>query len=416
MPLTRREFTRYGLAATAMAYLSPRLLAAPGPAAKSLVVLQLMGGNDTLNTFIPYSDPRYRAARPTLGIPDAKILQVDSRFGFHPAMPELVDLYRQGKFAFIPNVGFGSLDRSHFRCQDVWETASEDPMSQPRGWVGRWADLYVSDPHSPIATVAIATERPRGVVSDRVPPTCLADLDSFAVRSAAADPESATAFESSLRRIYAVKRSDATVEAIRRSGSGAFEAMDLFGTLPSPDPAGYPASSLGGAFQLAARILAANYGTNVLWIRFGGFDTHGHQIEPGSPLTGDHATLLREVSTALAAFQRDIELRGFADRVLVVAWSEFGRRVAENASNGTDHGKAGTAMVLGSRVRGGQWYGMPYDLGDLDDGDLRTRIDFRSIYATVIRDWLGGDDEEVLGGRYERLGFVTPVRRRAVRT
>jgi uncharacterized protein (DUF1501 family) len=415
VPLTRREFVKGGIAGTTLAYLSPQLLATTTPTApKSLVVLQLMGGNDTINTFIPYSDPLYRAARPTIGIPDAKILQVDSRFGFHPSMPELADLYRQGKFAFIPNIGFPSLDRSHFRCADVWQTASEDPNSQPRGWVGRWADMYVGDPYSPAATVAVTDERPRGVASDRVQPTCILDLDSFAVHSQSGDPDGTTAFASSLRRIYGLTRSDATVETIRQQGNGTFQAIDLFHALPSPAQAGYPSDSLGSAFQFAAQLIAANYGTNVVWITLGSFDTHAMQVTPGSPVTGNHADLWRDVSGSLSAFQRDIETRGIADRVLVVGWSEFGRRVSENASYGTDHGKAGSAMILGTRVRGGQWYGDPYDLSDLDDGDLKTRIDFRSIYATVIRDWLGGDDAAVLGGQYEQLGFVMPSRRRAV--
>jgi uncharacterized protein (DUF1501 family) len=416
VPLTRREFTKRSIAGVTLAFVSPRLLSATTLSPpKSLVVLQLKGGNDTLNTFIPYSDPLYRTARPTLGIPDAKILQVDSHFGFHPSMPELADLYQQGKFAFIPNVGFGSLDRSHFRCEDVWQTASEDPQSQPRGWVGRWADMYIGDPYSPVTTVAITNQRPLGVVANRVQPTCLDEIASLVVQPQSSDPGDSTAFTSSLRRIYGLPRSDSTVEAIRRQGSSAFEAIDLFHALPSPVQTGYPPDSLGLAFQLAAQLIAANYGTHVVWIAYGGFDTHSSQINLGSSLTGIHADLWRDVSVSLSAFQGDIETRGIADRVLLVGWSEFGRRVSENASLGTDHGKAGTAMVLGTRVRGRQWYGDPYNLSDLDEGDLKTRIDFRSIYATVIRAWLGGDDEAVLGAKYEQLGFVMTDRHRAVK-
>lgn len=416
MPLTRREFTKCGLAATTLAYLSPGVLASTAPThQQSLVVLQLMGGNDTLNTFIPYADRLYRTARPTIGIPDAKILKVDSRFGFHPSMPELAELYERGKFAIIPNVGFGSLDRSHFRCEDVWQTGSEKPELEPRGWVGRWADMYIGEPSSPVATVAVARELPLGVVSDRVLSTCFADLDSFEVQGQSRDPEGRAALVSSLRRIYGLARTDPTIEKIRRSGNRVFETIDLFQALPPAAQTGYPDASLGRTFQLAAQLIAANYGTTVVWITYNGFDTHGRQIEPGSPLTGEHANLLRDVSQSLAAFQRDIETRGLADRVLLVGWSEFGRRVSENASLGTDHGKAGAAILLGSRVRGGQWYGDPYDLSDLSEGDLKTRIDFRSIYATIIRDWLGGDDVAVLGEKYEQLGFVmAPPRRRAV--
>ncbi len=422
MTLTRRDFVKSGFAGVSLALFSTRLradalFAAPG---RTLVIVQLIGGNDSLNTFIPYTDPRYRAARPTLGIPDASILQIDSRIGLHPSMPGLFEMYQQRKFAFITNVGFSTLDRSHFRCEDVWHTANENPSVEPRGWVGRWADIYTADPYLPDVSVGVSAKTPRGLAAQRVLPTCLVDLqDSFVVEGDA-DPREMEHFAASLRRVYRHKRNDAVVDAIRKQGNGAFEAIDLFHALPPPSVVvPYRDTPLARALKFAAQVIDGNSGSGVIWVTIDGFDTHRDQVTSpaaGGPAIGAHADLLRDVSDSLTSFQRDIEYRGVADRTMVLGWSEFGRRVQENASFGTDHGKAGSVFVLGTSVRGGEWYGDGYDLADLDEGDLKPRIDFRSVYATTIRDWLGGDPSLVLGRAYEQLGFIAErsPRRRAV--
>ena len=424
MTLSRRDFVKGSLAAVSVAAFSPVLkagvLGSDALGDRHLVILQLIGGNDTINTFIPYTDSRYRTARPQLGIPDAGILQVDSKIGFHSALSGLRDLYLQRKLAVVPHVGFSSLDRSHFRCEDVWMTANENPAAEPRGWIGRWADLYTNEPHSPVSDIGFATSTPRGLVASRVLPTCLNDLESFTVEGDATDSAEATLFANTLRANYAIKRDDAQLEVVRGSGNTAFGSIDLLATVPSASvTAKYPNTALGKAFGVIARIIQGNIGAKIFWVTLGGFDTHAAQVKPaaqGGALTGTHAGLLANVSSSLAAFQSDIEARGMAERTMVLAWSEFGRRVAENASLGTDHGKAGSLMLLGTRVEGGQFYGDAYDLATLDEGDLRTHVDFRAAYATIIRDWLGGDPEAVLGGRFENLGFIekAAVRRRAV--
>ncbi len=419
MPLTRREFLKSGFAGVSMAYLATSLkadvlAAAPG---RTLVIVQLIGGNDTLNTFIPYTDARYRAARPTLAISDAQIIQVDPQLGFHPSMTAMAEMYQRRKFAFITNVGFSSLDRSHFRCEDVWQTANEDPSAEPRGWLGRWLDLYAADPYSPAVSVGVSTKTPRGLVARRVFPTCLIDLASFRIDTGS--EAEADRFVASLRSLYGSPRSEPDVDFIRQQGDGAFEAIDLFHGLPDASVViRYPDTPLGRTLMFAAQLIAGNPAGGVIWVTIDGFDTHRDQVNAaatGGSSTGLHAKLLRDVSDSLNAFQHDIEYRSIADRVVVLGWSEFGRRVQENASFGTDHGKAGSAFLLGTRVRGGQWYGDLYDLADLNEGDLKPRVDFRSIYATLIRHWLGGDVEAVLGRSYEQLGFIEGAgRRRAV--
>jgi len=425
MTLTRRDLMKGGLAGASLAFFSTKLAAdvfASDAGGRTLVVLQLIGGNDTLNTFIPYTDALYRAARPTVAIPDNRILQVDSRVGLHPSMKELHDLYQQRKFAFVTNVGFATLDRSHFRCEDVWQTANEDPNVEPRGWVGRWADLYTAAAYSPASDVGVANNTPRGLAATRVLPTCLVDLETFKVDGDVFYDAEAELFAKSVRKVYGGSRSDAVTEAIRHQGEVTFAAIDLFHSLPPVSAVvSYPSSALARALRFAAQVIAGGSGTNVVWVTLGGFDTHAEQVNAasaGGAAAGNHANLLRDVSTSLAAFQSDVEQRGLADRVLVMAWSEFSRRVQENASLGTDHGKAGSVMLLGTRVKGGQWYGDGYDLADLDEGDLKPRIDFRAVYATIVRDWLGGDPSLVLGRSYEQLGFLerdVPRRRTVVR-
>jgi len=418
--VTRRDFVKSGLATITMAAFTPKLRAAllPGDGAHNLIIIQLIGANDTLNTFIPYTDPLYRSMRPNLAIPEASLLPVDSAIAFHPALSGLRSLYLEKKLAIVPHVGFPSLDRSHFRCEDVWMTANEDPDSESRGWIGRWADLYATDPHSPVLDVGFVSSTPRGLVASRVGPTCLTDLSKFKIDHGTSDAAEGALFEATVRSYYERRKSVAATEAIREAGVTAFSAMDLLATLPPSPIASYPSTSLGSALASVARILTQNIGSHIFWVTLGGFDTHANQVKSssaGGALAGDHATLLADLSQSLTTFQKDIEARGLADRTIVFAWSEFGRRVSENASLGTDHGKAGSAFLIGNRIDGGI-LGDPYDLKDLDDGDLRPHVDFRSLYQTLIREWLGGDPEAVLGKRFENLEFFKPLERRRAAT
>jgi uncharacterized protein (DUF1501 family) len=203
-----------------------------------------------------------------------------------------------------------------------------------------------------------------------------------------------------LRDIYGIRRDhDPLTEAIRAYGEDMFRAVAVTaGAAGEPPRVIYPTSRLGEALRSVGSMVATHPEIQVAWVTIGGYDTHAKQ-------SGDHAALLSDLSSSLAAFQADLETRKLDDRVLLMAWSEFGRRAAENASGGTDHGKAGLVLMMGSRVRGGL-FGEPPDLGRLDDGDLPSRVDFRSVYSTVIRDWFGRDPEPVLGRAYPALGFL----------
>jgi uncharacterized protein (DUF1501 family) len=398
MASTRRQFLKSSAAAT-VTFLAPRIACGAVPQrARALVIVQLAGGNDSLNTLVPYTNARYRALRSTLAIPDRELLPVDEHFAFHPALARLVPLFDRKRLALIDGVGFPSLDRSHFRSQDVWQTADEGcgrDHKRRLGWLGRYADHYLGDAGSPLATVAVGNRAPLGLEVNVRRPAVIAELSRFIMpRNGAADELEA------LRDLYSIpRRDDALTEAIRAHGHDLFRALDAHERTPArPSRVTYPPSRLGQALQNVAAVLDAHPETHAAWVTTGGYDTHAQQAVT-------HSGLLTDLAASLAAFQSDLEARAIDDRVLLMAWSEFGRRAAENASGGTDHGKGGVVFVLGKHARGGLWGERP-DLGRLEDGDLASRVDFRSTYATIIRKWYGRDPEPILGRAFPTLGFL----------
>ncbi len=415
---TRRAFLKAGGAAVSISFLAPRFaLPMTGMGARSLVVVQLAGGNDALNTFIPYADARYRSLRPELAIADGEILKVGSAMGLHPSLARLAALYEQRRFAFVNGVGFPTLDRSHFHCQDVWQTGLDDGGwhggHAPTGWLGRYADLYLHDGASSLTALSVGNRIPLGMSSELVVPSAVSSVEGYDIVTGPRFPEERTPLVESLRGIYESSgHAHGDLATIRTSGDEMFDSIDLLTTIPPPSAAAaYPESALGRGMELVAQVLAGEVGTRLVWIVLGGFDTHS-----GQPAT--HAALLADLDASLGAFQDDLDGRGLADDVIVLAWSEFGRRAQENASAGTDHGKAGSIFLMGNGIKGGTFYGEVPSLTNLDSGDLRTEIDFRAVYATIIRDWLDRDPEPVLYGAYENLGFVekdAPPRRRLVR-
>lgn len=416
MSATRREFLKIAGAGASISILAPLDLFGASAQGKSIVVLQLAGANDALNTVIPYTDARYRSLRPNLAIPEADIIKLDGRVGVHPSLARFADLYRSGKAAFVTGVGFKSLDRSHFHCQDVWQTGVEGGshgLHSSGGWLGRLADTYLAPAPSPLVALSIGSKIPLGMSSEEVIAGAIADPATFDVATDARYQSDRAPFVSALHDLYETHGGDMSATGmIRRYGDEMFSSIDLVKSLPAADPAvTYPTTALGRALSFAARALSGPAGTRLIWVVQGGYDTHSNQATT-------HANLLADLSNSLAAFWEDAERNGFAGRVAVMAWSEFGRRAKENASGGTDHGKAGTVFLLGGGVRGGSIYGAVPDLGALDQGDLRTEIDFRSVYSTLIQDWMGLDPHPILTNHYETLGFIARTageRRRSIR-
>lgn len=357
-----------------------------------LVVCQLSGGNDGLNTIIPYARAKYREMRPTLGIPEDKVIKVDGDLGFHPAMASLEPLFKKGQVAIIQNVGYPNPNRSHFKSMDIWQSASPD-LSLRGGWIGRHFEQQKSvGPLNPVVALGLSTEKPRALDAKGVSIPCFASLVD--IQSMVGDPDA----ERMLRQIQGKEAPAGSNERIvQDANKAALDAMaelskKLQGYAPTET---YGNDAFGNGFKQIAQLIATSPATRVVYFSAGGFDTHARQAET-------HERLLKGFSDGVAAFQREMEKIGKADKVVVLVFSEFGRRTYENASGGTDHGAAGPMFLIGKSVKGG-FHGSNPDLDNLVDGDLQWKTDFREVYATTLDQWMGGDAGLVLGQKYQHL-------------
>ena len=396
--LTRRHLLRSSMAMAGLARL-PRWLRSTEDDASGervLVIVQLDGGNDGLNTLVPWRDDRYRSLRPALAIGAGELLRVDEWNAFHPALARLARRFESGGVACVQSVGYPRPNLSHFQSKDIWDTAvSQDPLPAD-GWLGRVAS------RSPVERLAIGSEcLPRGFRSTVHPACAIYSLDECRIRTA---PASAAETEVRARERLLVHLHAAAgdgPEAIVRSGyeSARAAVRELARVQAFAPSTRFPATSLGRDLEAVARILGAGVQTRVFHVVQSGYDTHTDQAR-------DHAELLATLDAALDAFLAEMEQQGRLDRTLVMTVSEFGRRARENgigATAGTDHGAAGLQFLCGGRVRGGVHGGQP-DLDALDpDGNMIQRIDFRQVYATVLSRWLGTDAVAVLGMEHECL-------------
>ena len=361
-----------------------------------LVVCQLSGGNDALNTVVPYADPLYAKFRPTVGLKEDGIIKLDDHTGFHKALNGLHQLYNEKKVAVVQNVGYPKPNRSHFKSMDIWQSASPDDKLA-KGWLGRHFDQKLKvGPLNPIVALGLSTEKPIALTGDKASIPCFASLAD--IQGMVGDADS----EKLLREIQGMDAAAGTSHrAVQDANRSALDAMSsLNSQLKNFAPKGqYGDDAFGRGFKQIAHLIGASPMTRVVYFSTGGFDTHARQGE-------NHAKLLQGFGDAVLAFQREMEAAGRADKVILLVFSEFGRRVGENASAGTDHGAAGTMFLVGNRVKGGL-YGDRPDLTNLADGDLRYKVDFRDVYATALDDWMGGDSGVVLGQKFNGLPLLT---------
>lgn len=405
---TRREFIRQGLAlaavgATAPSFLTRSAQAAPAGDDRILVVLQLAGGNDGLNTLVPFADDAYYRGRPTLGVPAAQVLRLDGHHGLHPGLAPLKSLYDDGRVALVQGVGYPNPNRSHFRAMEIWETAADSEQVLTTGWLGRWFDATCTGPASDPAI---------GLQLGRRQTPAFANQHSLGITLGS---------PADYRFASGDARQQATFAALNEPVAGQGEALDFLshtalnarlsaaevqrvGTRRFATPA-YPQSKLGHDLQLVGQMIAGGLPTRVYFVTLGGFDTHAQQA-------ATHADLMTELGEALAAFDRDLRAQRNDGRVLLLAFSEFGRRVQENGSKGTDHGAAGPMFLLGPAVKPGL-HGRTPSLTELDRGDLRHTVDFRAVYGEVLDRWLDTPAQSVLGRRYPALGLLTTQPARA---
>lgn len=354
-----------------------------------LVVCQLTGGNDGLNTVIPFGDPKYRELRPTLAIKDELVLRIHDKLGLHPAMAGMETLYKEGKVAIINNVGYPRPNRSHFKSMEIWQSASPE-TNLNYGWVGRHLDLlHAKNPLNPVYAIGLSTDKPRALNADDFSVPCFASLAD--IQSMVGDPDA----ERMLREIQGT--AGGTGDVVRSANKSALDAMAVLrDRLKTFEPKQqYGNNAFGNGFRQLAQLIATSPQTRVLYLSVGGFDTHARQAD-------QHQNLLKGFSDAMLAFQRELEAIGKAQKVVTLVFSEFGRRTYENASLGTDHGAAAPMFLVGQPIKGGMYGPMP-DLNNLVDGDLKYSVDFRQVYATALDDWMGGESGKVLSGKFDTI-------------
>ena len=405
---TRREFLRRTVLGSSLAWTVPAFLAdtfsalqaeaadsatqiVTGKDAPILVVLQMAGGNDGLNTVVPYANDFYHNARPKIGLKAEDVLKIDDSIGLHGAMKGFKELYDGGQLSIIQGVGYPNPNRSHFRSTEIWQTAAPDRFERT-GWLGRYLDDASLPQANLFNAVALAQVMPEAFVARKVD---VPAIGAFRAYGLASDKQASTkaAFASLLHdeRVPFDSPYLARVAEIEdHAQRGSEELPKLIGGYKTD--AAYPATPLGRSLALAAQMIGSRLGTRVVYVQHGSFDTHAAQ-------KGTQDRLLRELADALKAFYDDLAAHGNDTRTLTMTFSEFGRRVAENASRGTDHGEASPMFVVGGGVRGGL-FGEHPSLDALDNGDAVYTVDFRSVYATILEKWMGRPSRNILAGDF----------------
>ncbi|XWW45630.1 DUF1501 domain-containing protein [Fibrella sp. USSR17] len=406
--MQRRNFLKKSALTTAGTMLIPHFLKAyelnqlgMAPATgKTLVIVQLSGGNDGLNTVVPFRNDIYYRERPTLAIPRDKVLSLNDEIGFNPALESLKSLYDDGLVTVINNVGYPNPDRSHFRSMDIWQTASDSDKYLATGWLGRYLDANCIG--------AAACQPHRAVEVD--------DTLSLALKGtnvnglAMLNPQKLyNQTRGNLMEGLAKSRHDNEhnnvsylYKTLAETVSSAAYVYDKSAKSASPVSATrgtYPTTELGSRLKTVSELIQSGVSTSVYYISISGFDTHINQ-------PNQQERLLRQYADAVKAFMGDMKATDRQNDVLLMTFSEFGRRVKQNASNGTDHGTANNVFLVGGGLTPGKVFNEAPNLTNLDEGDLKYTVDFRNIYATLLRDWLKTDDTAILGRKFDTLGFV----------
>jgi len=367
-----------------------------------LVVVQLTGGNDYMNTVIDYTNGLYYDNRSTLGIPEDQVLKLDDKIGFHPSMGPFKDIYETGQMAIVHGVGFENSTRSHFRAMDIWHTAEPDKVGT-EGWLARAIRDLDPQGENPVTAVNIGHGLPRALVAPGVSVASVADLASYGMLTAVEEKKVRQRMLERFAAMYApAVGSGAVMEYLGRTGLDALKGADMLKIAPDR----YSSSVEYGNVPLAKKlrdismIHQADLGTRIFYTEHGGFDTHASQAP-------NHAKLWDEASAAIADFWDDLRENNAADNVVMFLFSEFGRRVKENGS-GTDHGSGGVAFAIGPSIAGGTYNDYPdMSLDALVEGDLRSSLDFRGVYSTILEDWFNLESEHIVNGKFTKPEFIS---------
>jgi uncharacterized protein (DUF1501 family) len=418
MKVTRRQFIEGGIAAFTVTFAAPEFFVdvarAQGAHLRNLVVLYLGGGNDSLSMLIPYNDPFYRVRRPTLAVPAGQVLQIGTdasraALGLHPRLTGLKQIFDQGRLAFIQRTGYENQSRSHFLGTDIWSTA--DPNNpQALGWVGRYLDSLPS-PVDPLVGWNTTGTLPH-VLQARTAVPAIANAAGYSFLSPNGGAEAAAERETALRIASHVPVDRPELAFVYESSRAAMATLDRVASVATYRPSTpYPSTGFAQALQSVAGAMVRSIGTRVFYVTTGGFDTHSGQNVNAAG--GAYFNLMATLNDGLFAFYNDLRAQGLLEDTLVLSFSEFGRRISENGSLGTDHGSASVMMAIGGRVNGG-FYGTAPNLNfdprnptlENNAADVRYETDFRSVYAQVLDSWLGTDSVRLLGGNFRRNGLA----------
>jgi uncharacterized protein (DUF1501 family) len=436
---TRREFLRSTMLGAGTAWTMPGFVASTiatlqsqaagqaspvtGTDGRILVVLQLAGGNDGLNTLVPHTDDAYHRARGSIALPSGSVLKLNDTSALAPSLGGMRKLYDEGQLAIVQGVGYPNPNRSHFRSTEIWQCATDATVVSRTGWLGRYFDNTCEGEPNPTVGVSLSDQAPQSFRASRHPGIAMSSPElyrwvhgqdaameeAFEELNTPDDAEMAMMTGGSIDMLAGGKSTGAETESplafLERTALNAQVSSDKVravarqaGTASNS----YPASGrLGQSLRLVSQMIAGGLPARVYYVSHGGFDTHNNQ----GGERGSHQNLLRQLDEAVAAFVADLKSKGLFDQVAIMTFSEFGRRVRENGSGGTDHGTAAPLFVLGGGVKGGL-LGQAPSLTDLDSGDLKHTTDFRSVYASLLQDWLGADPSQVLGRAFPTLPLI----------
>jgi uncharacterized protein (DUF1501 family) len=430
---TRREFLRTSVLGGALSWTVPAFLAntfsalqaeaadsatqiATGRDSNILVILQMAGGNDGLNTVVPYSNDHYHRARPKLGLPEKRILKLSDDIGLHENLAGFKELYDGGQLSIIQGVGYPNPNRSHFRSTEIWQTAADAEKLESSGWLGRYFDNTCSG-CEPTVAVNIGRQMPQAFQAKHPVGVSLESPQSYRFMSREKG-KNGEMTEESYRKLNepdaempenaggtidaipgSVQSPGSALDFLERTALDAQVSSDKIRTIASrvENQATYPSSQLGNSLKLVAKLIGGGLATRVFYVSQGGYDTHTNQLAA-------HERLLKELGDSVKAFVADLKAQGNLSRVLVMTFSEFGRRVVENASSGTDHGAAAPMFIIGHKVKAGLLGKYPsLAPSDLFQGDLKYNLDFRTVYAGVLENWLKTKSPPILGRQFAPL-------------
>jgi uncharacterized protein (DUF1501 family) len=399
MMIKRRQFIQAGSLATASFFVPKFLKAfetgnAVPPGNKVVVILQLSGGNDGLNTVIPVRNDIYYRSRPRLGIDRTKALSLTDEVGLHPELTAFADAFHDGSLGILNSVGYPNPDRSHFRSMDIWQSGSASSEYTNTGWLGRYLDAQCDGCGH--ATQALEIDDTLSLALKGDKKNGLAFKDPKRLFGTSNEK-----FFKDLSSNHSDHHDEQPVDYLYKTMAETLSSADYIfkQSKAHPSSADYPNTNLGKDLKTIASLIYSDINTKVYYVSLGSFDTHINQ-------EAQQQRLFKEMNDAVAAFVKDLKANNRFNDVLFFTFSEFGRRVSQNASGGTDHGTANSMFLLGGGLKQQGLVNQLPDLNDLDEGDLRYKVDFKNVYATVLNKWLNADDQKILGHKFDQLQFI----------